>query len=188
MAKRKTGAEPTAILDRFLLSDQAPPNSMGISDLDGFLTGVAIGPELIMPSEWMPVVWGGDTPQFKNAREAERVLSALMERYNEIVGGFDRSPPAFAPIFWKTKDGTVIAADWAAGFYDAIMLRRKAWKPLFDHREGSKLLDPILTLSGEMVGRDPGVESQLMKKATEQIVDSIFGIHAFWKGEPNSRY
>jgi hypothetical protein len=79
MVKRKTPPEPTAILDRFLLSDRAPPDSMGLSDLDGFLTGIVIGPELIMPSEWMPVIWGGDSPKFKNTGEASRVLSALME-------------------------------------------------------------------------------------------------------------
>jgi uncharacterized protein len=184
MARRKTTAEPTTILDRFLLSDRAPPDSMGLSDLDGFLTGIVIGPELIMPSEWMPVVWGGDSPRFRNTGEADRVLSALMGRYNEIVQGFNRTPPSFAPIFWEAKDGTVIAADWAAGFHDAIMLRHKAWKPLFDHQKGL-LLKPILILCGEIGDHlDPEVESELMDKATEQIVDSIFGIYAFWKGRP----
>jgi uncharacterized protein len=31
-------------LDRFLMSDRSPPDSMMLSDLDGFLTGIAIGP------------------------------------------------------------------------------------------------------------------------------------------------
>jgi uncharacterized protein len=44
-------------LDKWLSSDGSPPNSMMLSDLDGFLTAVAIGPDLIMPSEWLPVVW-----------------------------------------------------------------------------------------------------------------------------------
>lgn len=33
---------------------------MMFSDLDGFLTAVAIGPKLIMPSEWLPHVWIGE--------------------------------------------------------------------------------------------------------------------------------
>ena len=41
-------------LDDYLMSDHAPDDSMGLSDLDGFLTGVVVGPELIMPSEWLP--------------------------------------------------------------------------------------------------------------------------------------
>jgi hypothetical protein len=31
-------------LDRFLMSDRSPPDGMMLSDLDGFLTGIAVGP------------------------------------------------------------------------------------------------------------------------------------------------
>ncbi len=47
-------------LDSYLSSDDAPENCMMISDLDGFLTGVLCSPDLILPSEWLPVVWGED--------------------------------------------------------------------------------------------------------------------------------
>ncbi len=47
-------------LDRFLTSDRSPRESMMLSDLDGFLTGIAVGPELVLPSEWLPLVWGGE--------------------------------------------------------------------------------------------------------------------------------
>ena len=53
-------------LDDYLMSDHAPDNGMGLSDLDGFLTGIVVGPELILPSEWLPVIWGGDEPEFRN--------------------------------------------------------------------------------------------------------------------------
>src|SRR3954453_19437402 len=90
-------------LDEYLLSDRAPDNSMGLSDLDGFLTGIVIGPELIMPSEWLPIIWSNERPQFKDKREAEAVMSAIMERYNEIIRGFEEARPHFEPVFWQTK-------------------------------------------------------------------------------------
>ena len=31
-------------LDNYLMSDRAPDDSMGLSDLDGFLTGIVVGP------------------------------------------------------------------------------------------------------------------------------------------------
>ena len=58
------GAIDLDTLDDYLVSDHAPHDSMGLSDLDGFLTGIAVGPELILPSEWLPVIWGGDEPVF----------------------------------------------------------------------------------------------------------------------------
>ncbi len=57
-------------LDAFLMSDRAPEDSMGLSDLDGFLTGVVVGPELIMPSEWTRVIWDGEGPDFESMEEA----------------------------------------------------------------------------------------------------------------------
>jgi hypothetical protein len=56
---------------------------MMLSDLDGFLTAIAIGPELIMPSEWLPVIWGDDDPVFTEA-EMEAVLGGILSRYNQI--------------------------------------------------------------------------------------------------------
>ena len=41
-------------LDAYLSSEQSPENTMQLSDLDGFLTGVICSPEVIMPSEWLP--------------------------------------------------------------------------------------------------------------------------------------
>jgi uncharacterized protein len=58
-------------LDRFLMSDRSPPDSMMLSDLDGFLSGIAVGPELVLPSEWLPLVWDGEAPEFADESEAK---------------------------------------------------------------------------------------------------------------------
>jgi yecA family protein len=44
----------------YLDSDLSPDDCMGLSDLDGFLTAIFVGPELIMPSEWLPIIWGDE--------------------------------------------------------------------------------------------------------------------------------
>ena len=72
-------------LDEFLMSDRAPSESMMLSDLDGFLTGIAVGPELVLPSEWLPLIWGGEAPEFADEAEAKTILGAIMGRYNEIL-------------------------------------------------------------------------------------------------------
>src|SRR3984957_18525157 len=85
-------------LDQYLLSDHAPDDSMGLSDLDGFLTGVVVGPELITPSEWLPVIWGGTEPEFETQKEMRTVLGSIMGRYNEIAACFNSDPEEFGPI------------------------------------------------------------------------------------------
>ena len=43
-------------LDRFLISGRTPDGRMGLSNLNDFLTGILIGPELVLPNEWLPHV------------------------------------------------------------------------------------------------------------------------------------
>ena len=93
------------LLDRYLLSDEAPDNGMGLSDLDGFLTGILVGPELIMPSEWLPRVWGGEAPKFANEEQARLILSTIMGRYNEIAASLEAGPTELDPVFWEHRDG-----------------------------------------------------------------------------------
>ena len=65
-------------LDEYLMSDESPENCMQLSDLDGFLTAIVVGPELIKPSEWLPVVWGGGSPEFGTEEQTKVILGSIM--------------------------------------------------------------------------------------------------------------
>jgi uncharacterized protein len=54
-------------LDRYLNSNLSPDDCMGLSDLDGFLTSIVIGPELIMPSECC--LWSGETKNLPSGQK-----------------------------------------------------------------------------------------------------------------------
>jgi len=177
-------------LDAFLLSERAPEGSMGLSDLDGFLAGIAAGPELVLPSEWLPVVWGGGEPAFGSTEEASTVLGTIMGRHNEIVRALDAAPEEFDPAFWEgPDDGGVVVADWAAGFLDAVLLRPEAWEPLVRHSEANALIVPLLVLGADDPERLPfGVRpppkeqvEALHAIGSEIIPDCVVGIHGFWR-------
>ena len=55
-----------------------------------------------MPSEWLPVIWGDSEPDFESMEEAQRVLNAIMGRYNEIFHLLQHAPEEFEPIFWTS--------------------------------------------------------------------------------------
>jgi uncharacterized protein len=172
-------------LDDYLLSDHAPGDSMGLSDLDGFLTGIVVGPELILPSEWLPVIWGGEEPEFETEAEMRIVLGSIMGRYKEIVGCLDSEPKNFVPIFMAGPEDEVIASDWAAGFLDAISLRPKAWEPLITHDRAGIMIMPILLLSGDAqldTGTDNAVDKETFLAEVPDIIPAcVAGIHEFWK-------
>ena len=181
-------------LDQFLMSDASPEDCMQLSDLDGFLTGIAIGPELVMPSEWLPAIWGGDEPVFEEQEQAQTVIGTIMGRYNEILRALNTDPEAYEPLFWEGPDGEVIAADWAEGFVDAIRLRPEAWRPLLEDREALVMLMPILALCGDDEGGSPleldlEEDADLLAQAPELIPACVAGMHGFWKerrGRPDA--
>jgi uncharacterized protein len=172
-------------LDRYLMSDRSPDDCMMLSDLDGFLTGVVISPELIPPSEWLPVIWGGEEPEFESMNQMQTIIGTIMAHYDEIATCFLTDPDEFVPIFLENPQGDQIVTDWAAGFLDAIELRRKAWEPLFHHRPASILLDPLLILGDiEAFANERVVserEKQFYSSVPNVIPTCIKGIHDFWQ-------
>ncbi len=171
-------------LDQFLKSERSPPRSMMLSDLDGFLTGIAVGPELIRPSEWLAHIWGGEGPEFTGLDEANAILGTVLGRYNEILREVADDLPE--PVFWVDRDGTLIAIDWAEGFLHAIKLRIDAWRPLFTSSSEGELLLPILGLCGDATGDSlialtPEAEDALLEQAADLIPGCIAGIARFWR-------
>jgi uncharacterized protein len=175
-------------LDEYLLSAQAPDDCMGLSDLDGFLTGIAVGPEFILPCEWLPIIWGIDEPDFASIDEAVNILATIVSRYVEIVAHLDTDPDLFDPVFLEGPGGEIIADDWAAGFLNAVKLRTMAWEPLVADQQAQALIIPLLILGTEAEDRPPLTppprSEQDIRGHAENDPDVIrkcvFGIRAFW--------
>jgi uncharacterized protein len=176
-----TGPIDLDALDDYLMSDHAPDVSMGLSDLDGFLTGIVVGPELILPSEWLPVIWGGEEPEFETKDEMQIVLRAIMGRYNEIVACFNNDADEFDPIFWEGPEGEVIASDWAGGFLDAVALRSEAWEPIMKDDRVGMLMIPLLLLTGDIDFENDSTEEEFLIEAPDMIPVCVKGICEFWR-------
>ncbi|MGB9153855.1 MAG: UPF0149 family protein [Alphaproteobacteria bacterium] len=170
-------------LDEFLMSDLSPSNCMMVSDLDGFLTGIAVGPEFVSMSEWFPVIWGGEEPVFKDDAETQLILGSIIGRYNQILHQITEG--ICEPIFWCAPNGIMIAADWAEGFMQATCLREKLWDKLFKSKEHEGLYIPILALccneNGEsLLGLEPEIEKSIAIDSAELIPECTIKIAEFW--------
>jgi uncharacterized protein len=181
-------------LNEYLLSDHSPPECMDVSQLDGFLAGVVIGPEMIVPSEFLPVVWGGAQPEFADAAEAEAILGSILGRYNELAEGLDATPQSYAPVFWQDQAGNSITEDWAVGFMQAVALRSDAWEPALHDDEVAMLLIPIGIIAGlaepEIGLNDATLSDEflddLMERAADLLPGCVLGLRAFWMDRANS--
>ena len=71
-------------LEAFLDSEAVPDECMNYAMLDGFLTCLVIGPDMVMPSEWMPVVWSdSEEPVFETMEQAERIIGPHVPSYEQ---------------------------------------------------------------------------------------------------------
>lgn len=48
---------------------RAENDPMTLSELDGYVTGILACPEMIVPSEWLPHVWGETGEAQRNGRK-----------------------------------------------------------------------------------------------------------------------
>lgn len=175
-------------LHDFLMSDRAPATAMLLSGLDGFLTGLAVSPVVVTPSEWFDIVWGADGPPvLDDDKEVQAIYGAIISRFQEIGRALDIGrPDALDPIFWSTPDGDTLAADWAQGFVQAVRLRRDTWWPLIEDRDGITYLGPMLALSTDENGDPPfdlslpGI-GELYRDAPDLIPEAVTKIDRFWR-------
>jgi uncharacterized protein len=141
------GPVDLAMLDDFLGSDRAPAGCMQVSELDGFLTGIVVGPEMIPPSVWMPMIWHDGDPVYADLNEAQTILGIIMRRYNEVIRLVDSFAGAYHPVLVEQDDGTLDASDWAVGFLQAMAICQDAWEPLVRDRTAGALIAPIMLIA-----------------------------------------
>jgi uncharacterized protein len=111
--------------------------TMLLEELDGFIAGLLVCPELIKPSEWLPIVWNRDSddsqPAFDDLDHANRVLALVMEHYNNVARTLMEPPGRYSPVFAIDKRNNDILWElWIEGFEKAVALRPAAWKKLLD--------------------------------------------------------
>jgi len=179
-------------LDKFLLSDATSDETMAMSGLDGYLTAIVIGPQTVMPSLWLPQVWGStsdDAPEFESAEQAEHILTLIMRHMNGIVWSLQHDPDAFDPMFDSfTYPGDeheyVDGECWAYGFMQGVALTREDWQPLFDDQATVEALQSIHLLGSDDVTDEEEaltLTPAQREKITEAIPAGVAEIYRFWR-------
>jgi uncharacterized protein len=172
-------------LENFLMSAATPDECMDISMLDGFLTALAVGPNTLAPSDWMPVIWGGEM-QWANQAQVERISTLIFRHANAILFYLRDDPDTFDPLLYENEvDGKRVQVidEWCSGFVQGMVLDEAAWQPLMDSDEGEQMLFPIL-LHGTEASEDDEERTRLLAERHEEFVaalgDAVLDIHAYW--------
>jgi uncharacterized protein len=170
-----------AQLDTWLQARRA--GMADIVTLEGFLTAIVIGPNMISPNLWLPKVWGKGKTPFKDIEELNRFVALVMGLYNEIAGCFELDPAAFEPSFYERSfnDETVIIVDeWCEGFIKGIRIDSAGWQPL--KRERPDLLKPIELFGTRTGWRElkEGGDAAMHAIWSPRIAPAVRAIYAHW--------
>ena len=101
--------------------------AMPAVEMDGFVAGLQVLPEVVPAPEWLVHVWGPETG-FDNIEEGTEMEAALLGHYYGVGHTLEEAPEQYIPLLEEDmRDGGVVWKPWILGFARAMRLRPAAW-------------------------------------------------------------
>ena len=154
--------------------------TMLLEELDGFIAGLLVCPDLIKPGEWLPIVWNRDSadqqPAFDDLDHVNRVLGLVMEHYNSVAHTLLEHPDRYSPLFSvDTRNGDILWELWIEGFEAAVELRPEAWQKLLNaDADTATAMRGMMTLA-EVGCRDQHLPRKELDTINATAPDNIAG-------------
>lgn len=184
-------------LDRLqqFLSGCKGGKAMNIEEMDGFFAALIAGPEIVMPSEYLPEVFGGeaeDAPAFQGLEGANDILGLMVRHWNDIAGTLSEDE-VYLPLLLEDENGVERGNDWARGFIRGTQMRRDGWAELAADDDHAGCLIPMFMLYHEH-DEDPALRpSPISPKQRVKVIDymtaGLVGAYRYFRqrGKPEAR-
>ena len=170
-----------SLLRTFLSSPQRPKDTLTYPQLAGFLFSMANAPELIPPSEWLPIVFNDQDARYETRSEAEEVTQAMMALYNNCVRGRVKKrvslPPGceIRPQPMDNLGDDAPLSQWARGFMAGHTYLEDIWIDYtpdeLDEEFGAILM--VLTFFASPALADAFHKEGKGKTSLEQLADTV---------------
>jgi uncharacterized protein len=130
-------------LNKFLSSTLKDAEPMSLTEAHGFLTAILSAPNLIMPSKWQPVLFGG-YPEFESKEQAVTIVGLINRLYNEINRELSSNNNIFSILLFENGNEVPVnqasldlAKEWCRGYLEGAELD-ELWSE--DEKENDLLL------------------------------------------------
>ncbi|MBL4781504.1 MAG: UPF0149 family protein [Porticoccaceae bacterium] len=156
---------------------------LGASELDGYFAAIACAPQMILPSLWMPSLWGGEehSPDWESSEDFQEFSELIMNFYNYVIS--DMNEGCYAAMYMVSEieqRSYTLVDDWCSGFLRGVNL----WTPLspVDTLVLETALKPIRLFAtesgfGELAELDDD-DIEQRQQAIEPAVNKLF-LHFF---------
>lgn len=196
-----------------LLRELPVDGAMNLEGVDGYLTALLLAPPAwldgLPTADWLPAIWGGDGPQgaegppFASGKQRKRAVLMTLRHLQAIaiaLRGHARAPagagwqPLFSEVQAEGRGGAswVDAADWCAGFLQAMDLAPELWRAWQDDEDLGPTLHVIALLGGDL---DPEPGSDLAHALDDpegrdalaaEVAEGVLAMHARRQAQPGA--
>ena len=152
------------------------PDRLTVEGLDGLFCALIAGPDTVLPSEYLPVVWGGemaDEDAFASDVGANELLGLMMRHWNAIIDEYENER-VYLPLFDAPDEKGVPGRQWARGFMRGVAMRRRGWIPMVTDEQEGQLLT-IALVAGEVEPTWP--ETPVTEELREEL-EALMGAGA----------
>ena len=140
-------------LRAFLEHPTRPAGTLSYHELQGFLFTVVSAPELIPPSDWLPIIFGDEEAGFASPDEAQEILGQIMVLYNTPTAAV-LDPPTLLPVDCPLRDDVLAnfedeapIAHWSRGFLRGHQWLEELWEETVPEELDDELGSVLMTLS-----------------------------------------
>ena len=120
-------------LKALLSGPKRPAGAMSYHELQGFLFTIAAAPEMVMPSEFLPLVWGDREPDFADVAEAQTIMGGVLALFNEINTGMSDDGAGlpddcrFRDDLMSNLEPDAPISQWSRGFSHGHLWLKESW-------------------------------------------------------------
>ncbi len=165
--------------------------------LHGFLTAIAIGPRLIMPSVWLPRVFfeEKELPEFKDEKQAQEIIHAVLNVYNGVLKTLEEG--TFSPFISITIEDNKEEQDlclWSSGFVLGTCVFDSDEWDMFNDADLAELCLPIFFYSKTDRLPELYTAEQLKRiealgdEAGDLLIDAVYDIQEYFKDSQSSQW
>jgi uncharacterized protein len=164
-------------------------DGMILNQFDGYCAGLIVCPEMVMPTEWLAIVWGDNAESvFEDTNQAQIIIDAVVGHYNRVVNVLEIKPDQYDVVFCieQNNDG-LLWRQWIDGFERAMRLRPNVWKQIIesDDDEAASSVGMIIAMNDINHGQsklDDAAIDYIDDIAPELIPKLVLFLNAWTKG------
>lgn len=159
-----------------------------VSELDGFLTAIIMGPQEVTPTVWLPAIWGGmqNMPQWEDQAKSESFMQLCIRMQSEVTTMFANNPKEYAALFGAAEideQEVNIVDKWCSGFMRGVTLGSWAELP-----EDIQPWLNIIALNGLIENQAvlSAMNEHDYQRTIQNIEPAVRALYFYWQSQANN--